>query len=62
MPGICKGVDELWEAGDEDARAQEYCDEFLAIAKAGDPFPALFAGLTRAFETLDRIRCQEETT
>jgi hypothetical protein len=57
MPGIRSGFDELWESGDEDPRAQNYCDQLLMLAKAtGGEFPALFAEAARLVETLDRCR------
>jgi hypothetical protein len=57
MPGIRNVFDELWACGDEDPRAQNYCDQLLMLAKAGGEFPALFAWAARLVETLDR--CQE---
>jgi hypothetical protein len=59
MPGIRRGIDGLWDCGDEDPRAQEACDMLLAIAKAGGLFPALFAEAARVIETLDGIGRQD---
>jgi hypothetical protein len=51
--------DALWEAGDENSRAQECCDRLLLIAKAGDPFPALFAEAARVVHLLDACKTKE---
>jgi hypothetical protein len=59
MPGIRGSIDQMWELGDTDAYAQEYCDKMLAIAKAGDPFPELFAEAARVLDLLDRVGRQE---
>jgi hypothetical protein len=55
MPGIRNGLDALWACGDDDARAQQVCDELVKLVKARGQvptlFPALFAEMTRVVET-----------
>ena len=50
MPGIRNGFDALWVHGDNDAKAQQACDELLTLAKAGGQVSGLLAKMTRVVE------------
>jgi hypothetical protein len=54
MPGIRNGFDALWARGDNDARAQQACDELLTLAKAGGQVSVLLANMTSVVEATNR--------